>query len=45
MIFEQLAALMTQSDAQYRHKWSVGDIVIWDNRCSRHKAVGDYPPE
>ena len=22
-----------------------GDIVIWDNRCSYHKAAGDYPPE
>jgi hypothetical protein len=20
-------------------------IVIWDNRCSYHKAAGDYPPE
>jgi hypothetical protein len=19
--------------------------VIWDNRCSYHKAAGDYPPE
>jgi alpha-ketoglutarate-dependent taurine dioxygenase len=23
----------------------VGDIVIWDNRCSYHLAAGDYPPE
>ena len=22
-----------------------GDIVIWDNRCSYHRAAGDYPPE
>jgi taurine dioxygenase len=26
-------------------EWRVGDIVIWDNRCSYHKAAGDYPPE
>jgi alpha-ketoglutarate-dependent taurine dioxygenase len=19
--------------------------VIWDNRCSYHRAAGDYPPE
>ncbi len=25
--------------------WRKGDIVIWDNRCSYHKAAGDYPPE
>jgi taurine dioxygenase len=29
----------------YTHQWRVGDIVIWDNRCSYHKAAGDYPPE
>ena len=36
---------MIQPDAEYRHKWRKGDIVIWDNRCSYHKAAGDYPPE
>jgi taurine dioxygenase len=28
----------------YRHYWSVGDLVIWDNRCLVHMAVGDYDP-
>src|SRR5206468_2543222 len=32
-------------DPEYRHRWRNGDIVIWDNRCSYHKAAGDYPPE
>jgi taurine dioxygenase len=36
---------MIQPDAQYRHTWRKGDVVIWDNRCSYHKAAGDYPPE
>jgi taurine dioxygenase len=36
---------MIQPDALYRHQWQKGDIVIWDNRCSYHKAAGDYPPE
>ena len=35
---------MIQPDGEYRHKWRVGDIVIWDNRCSYHRAAGDYPP-
>jgi taurine dioxygenase len=28
----------------YRHYWSVGDLVMWDNRCVVHLAVGDYDP-
>jgi taurine dioxygenase len=44
-LIADLTELMIQPDAQYRHKWSVGDIVIWDNRCSYHLAAGDYPPE
>ena len=44
-LIADLTELMIQPDALYRHKWSVGDIVIWDNRCSYHKAAGDYPPE
>lgn len=23
----------------YRHKWQAGDVVIWDNRCTMHKAT------
>jgi taurine dioxygenase len=44
-LIEELTGYMIQPDAQYRHRWSKGDIVIWDNRCSYHKAAGDYPPE
>lgn len=29
----------------YRHYWSVGDLVMWDNRCLTHLAVGDYDPK
>jgi taurine dioxygenase len=32
-----------QPQYQYRHKWQPGDIVIWDNRCTMHKANADYP--
>ena len=44
-LIDELTTLMIQPDANYRHKWRVGDVVIWDNRCSYHKAAGDYPPE
>jgi taurine dioxygenase len=44
-LIDELTERMIQPDAQYRHHWTVGDIVIWDNRCSYHLAAGDYPPE
>ena len=44
-MIEELTSYMIQPHAQYTHKWVKGDIVIWDNRCSYHKAAGDYPPE
>jgi taurine dioxygenase len=44
-LINELTELMIQPDGEYRHKWQVGDIVIWDNRCSYHRAAGDYPPE
>ncbi len=44
-LITELETYMVQPDGEYRHKWAVGDIVIWDNRCSYHKAAGDYPPD
>jgi len=44
-LIAELKGYMIQPDAEYRHRWRKGDIVIWDNRCSYHKAAGDYPPE
>jgi taurine dioxygenase len=44
-VIDELTARMIQPDGEYHHQWRKGDIVIWDNRCSYHKAAGDYPPE
>ncbi len=44
-IMDELTQFMANPPEQYRHQWRKGDIVIWDNRCSYHKAAGDYPPE
>jgi taurine dioxygenase len=44
-LIDELRGYMIQPGSEYRHQWRKGDIVIWDNRCSYHKAAGDYPPE
>jgi taurine dioxygenase len=44
-VIDELTARMIQPDGEYHHQWRKGDIFIWDNRCSYHKAAGDYPPE
>jgi taurine dioxygenase len=44
-LIAKLKECMIAPDAEYHHKWEKGDIVIWDNRCSYHRAAGDYPPE
>jgi taurine dioxygenase len=35
----------TRYEFVYRHRWTVNDVVLWDNRCSLHYAVQDYDPE
>lgn len=29
---------------RYRHKWRVGDVLMWDNCAVQHKAHFDYEP-
>lgn len=33
----------TQLQFQYRHRWNIGDILVWDNRSTMHMAMNDYP--
>ena len=42
-LLDELVAHAIQPRFQYRHVWRQGDIVIWDNRCTMHKANADYP--
>ncbi|WP_293679190.1 TauD/TfdA family dioxygenase [uncultured Phenylobacterium sp.] len=33
---------MTQDQFIYRHVWREGMVLIWDNRCTMHNAMGGY---
>src|SRR5262249_33648213 len=35
----ELMEFATKPQFVYRHKWHVGDLVIWDNRCTMHRAT------
>ena len=41
-LLDELLTHATQEKYQYRHKWQLGDLVMWDNRCLLHKANDDY---
>jgi alpha-ketoglutarate-dependent 2,4-dichlorophenoxyacetate dioxygenase len=36
---EELYAFATQERFIYVHKWRQGDLLIWDNRCTLHRAT------
>jgi alpha-ketoglutarate-dependent 2,4-dichlorophenoxyacetate dioxygenase len=38
LLLHDLIEHATQRQFVYRHAWRVGDLVIWDNRCTMHRA-------
>ncbi len=38
-LLDELVAFATQDRFVYRHKWQVGDVLIWDNRCTLHTGT------
>ena len=34
----ELTEFVCQPPRLYRHRWTVGDVVVWDNRCLLHRA-------
>lgn len=33
---------ITRPEAVYRHQWRMGDLLMWDNGSTQHRAVADY---
>jgi taurine dioxygenase len=41
-LIAELDAHCVRPEFLYRHKWQVGDLLIWDNATSMHLAICDY---
>ena len=41
-LLAELLAHATQPQFTYTHRWQLGDLVMWDNRCLLHRAVNNY---
>lgn len=41
-LLDELLAHATQPRFTYAHRWRAGDLVMWDNRCTLHRAVANY---
>ena len=41
-LIKELLDFATQPRFTFRHRWQLGDLVIWDNRCLNHRAVMNY---
>ena len=39
LLIRELTEHATQAAFVHRHRWRVGDLVIWDNRCTMHRAT------
>jgi taurine dioxygenase len=38
-LIDELVEFMTQDEFVYRHHWQVGDLLMWDNRCTLHTGT------
>jgi alpha-ketoglutarate-dependent taurine dioxygenase len=42
-IIDFLRAHAVEPEFTCRFRWAVGSLAIWDNRCTQHRALNDYP--
>ena len=42
-LIDELNDLAIHSDLCYAHRWTPGELILWDNRCLQHRAT-EYDP-
>jgi len=42
-LIEELNDMAVHPDLTYEHRWQVGELIVWDNRCLMHRATA-YDP-
>ena len=41
-LLDEVYAFALQEKFQQRHHWQIGDILMWDNRCTMHRAITNF---
>jgi taurine dioxygenase len=44
-LLDWLRARVTDPNLQVRWHWREGDVAIWDERCTNHRALSDHYPQ
>ncbi|MCU0310654.1 MAG: TauD/TfdA family dioxygenase [Acidimicrobiales bacterium] len=42
MLLGHLFRHVTKEPFTYRHRWQVGDLLVWDNRATMHMVLADF---
>jgi taurine dioxygenase len=45
VLLELLQRRITMPENTIRWNWEPGDVAIWDNRATQHRAIDDYDGE
>lgn len=45
VLLDWLRARIEDPNLQVRWRWTPGDVAIWDERCTNHRALSDHYPQ
>jgi taurine dioxygenase len=45
VLLGHLRSLVADPNGQVRWSWKAGDVAVWDETCTNHRALGDHFPQ